>query len=265
MPAALYARAVAGTASKSPDTWLKTLLASPFSSLMAPMSMLLEILSRWPRYLSHGPAMEMWSVVHLPRALMRTLASATSLPSNFWKPARSWRRCEAGSTTTVTLEPSAGGAWKVSMPGSKPFSGSSSPKGESNTISWPSEPTRASFSGLKVRSPAMAKAVTISGEATKQCVAGLPSLRAAKLRLNEVMMELGVPLAMSSRRHWPMQGPHELDITVPPASSKIASWPSRAMVARICSEPGEMEKGTLDLIPAASACLATEAARDMSS
>jgi hypothetical protein len=24
--------------------------------------MLLEMLSRWPRYLSHGPAIEMWSV-----------------------------------------------------------------------------------------------------------------------------------------------------------------------------------------------------------
>ena len=27
--------------------------------------------SRWPRYLSHGPAIEMWSVVHLPLALRR--------------------------------------------------------------------------------------------------------------------------------------------------------------------------------------------------
>jgi hypothetical protein len=34
--------------------------------LMAPISMLFEMLSRWPRYLSQGPAIEMWSVVHLP-------------------------------------------------------------------------------------------------------------------------------------------------------------------------------------------------------
>ena len=30
--------------------------------------MLLLMLSRWPRYLSQGPAIEMWSVVHLPLA-----------------------------------------------------------------------------------------------------------------------------------------------------------------------------------------------------
>ena len=47
----------------------------------------------------------------------------------------------------------------------------------------------------------MAKAVTSSGEATKQCVEGLPSLRAAKLRLNDVMMELASPLATSVRFH----------------------------------------------------------------
>lgn len=39
------------------------------------MSMLLEMLSRWPRYLSQGPAMEMWSVVHLPLALISTSVS----------------------------------------------------------------------------------------------------------------------------------------------------------------------------------------------
>ncbi len=36
------------------------------TAMFSPMSMLLEMLSRWPRNLSHGPAMEMWSVVHLP-------------------------------------------------------------------------------------------------------------------------------------------------------------------------------------------------------
>ncbi len=30
------------------------------------------MLSRWPRKRSHGPACEMWSVVHLPRALSST-------------------------------------------------------------------------------------------------------------------------------------------------------------------------------------------------
>ena len=38
------------------------------------MSMLLEMLSRWPRYLSQGPAILMWSVVHLPLTLIRMCA-----------------------------------------------------------------------------------------------------------------------------------------------------------------------------------------------
>ena len=41
----------------------------------------------------------------------------------------------------------------------------------------------------RLDSPAMAKAVTISGEATKAWVFGLPSLREVKLRLKEVMIE----------------------------------------------------------------------------
>jgi hypothetical protein len=32
----------------------------------APVSRLLEMFSRWPRYLYQGPAGEMWSVVHFP-------------------------------------------------------------------------------------------------------------------------------------------------------------------------------------------------------
>jgi len=57
--------------------WFFTLLTWPFSALSAPMSMLLEMLSRCPRYLSQGPAMLMWSVVHLPLALISTSASCT--------------------------------------------------------------------------------------------------------------------------------------------------------------------------------------------
>ena len=52
----------------------------------------------------------------------------------------------------------------------------------------------------------MAKAVTISGDATNACVAGLLSLRAAKLRLNDVMMELASPWGagvMSAQRSDP--------------------------------------------------------------
>ena len=62
-----------------------------------------------------------------------------------------------------------------------------------------------------------------------------------------------------------MHGPQLLDSTVPPIFWKMSMKPSRSMVARICSDPGEMVKGTLALMPAASACLATLAARAMSS
>ena len=69
--------------------------------------------------------------------------------------------------------------------------------------------------------------------------------------MNEVMMELASPLATSVRFHWPMQGPQLLDSTVPPILSNTSIMPSRAMVARICSLPGEMVNGTLALMPAA--------------
>ena len=56
------------------QTWFFTLLTSSFSELSAPMSMLLEMLSKWPRYFSQGPAILMWSVVHLPLTLIRMCA-----------------------------------------------------------------------------------------------------------------------------------------------------------------------------------------------
>lgn len=60
-----------------PVSWFFSVLTFPFSELTAPISMLLLMLSRWPRYFSQGPAMEIWSVVHLPLALMRISASCT--------------------------------------------------------------------------------------------------------------------------------------------------------------------------------------------
>ena len=52
------------------------------------------------------------------------------------------------------------------------------------------------------------------------------------------------PFWISVRFHWPMQGPQAFASTVPPTFSKMSRSPSRAMVARICSEPGVMVKGT---------------------
>lgn len=42
---------------------------------------------------------------------------------------------------------------------------------------------------------------------------------------------------------------HLLDSTVPPTLSNTSIRPSRSIVARTCSEPGEMVKGTLALMP----------------
>ena len=89
--------------------------------------------------------------------------------------------------------------------------------------------------------------------------------RPVKLRLYEVMIELGVPLATSWRSHWPMHGPQALARTVPPAFSKMPSWPSRAMVARTCSEPGVTVNLALKSRPWSSASWVIEADRLMSS
>ena len=66
MLAFLYARATSGTVPHSFVCRFLTLFISSFSELTAPINILLEILSKWPRYFSQGPAAEMWSVVHFP-------------------------------------------------------------------------------------------------------------------------------------------------------------------------------------------------------
>ena len=57
---------------------------------------LLEMLSRWPRYLSQGPAAEIWSVVHLPLILIRITMSSRSLPRQGLNGASSCRRSDVG-------------------------------------------------------------------------------------------------------------------------------------------------------------------------
>jgi hypothetical protein len=119
--------------------------------------------------------------VHLPCTLIRILAFSRSLPFHASNGVSIWRRLESAATTTGPA-PSRGG-WYVSSPASKPLAGSSSPVGGVRATSWPLAPTSVSTAGLKVRSPAIANAVTSSGDVTNACVAGLASLRAAKLRL----------------------------------------------------------------------------------
>ena len=109
--------------------------------------------------------------------------------------------------------------WKS---GTKPFAGSSSPTGGSKRKLTPSR-VKVSVIGLKRRSPENARAVTISGEPMNERVSVFPSLRAGKLRLNELTMLFFSPLTMSSRFHWPMQGPQALASTVAPAEVSASS------------------------------------------
>lgn len=139
------------------------------------------------------------------------------------------------------------------------------PLGASNLKAVPSARAIESLRGSKSVRPAKAMAVTISGEAKKLRVLALPSLRALKLRLNEVKIAFSSLLAMSVRFHWPMHGPHALASTWPPTDVSTCCWPSRSTVARICSEPGVTIKLDLTVSPLALACSAIEAARDMSS
>ena len=73
----------------------------------------------------------------------------------------------------------------------------------------------------------MANATAISGEAMNACVFGLPSARLAKLRLNEVTIELARSGSSVTRFHCPIQGPQALVITTPPMLFKSSIMPSR--------------------------------------
>ena len=166
----------------------------------------------------------------MPLALISSLRSVISAPSQASKGVRSCRRLEAGSTLISTAPPSIAGAWYPLSFTSKPFSGSSTPLGSSSLTSSPFSFFRVSVRGLKLRSPAIAIAVTISGEATKEWVLGFPSFRLAKLRLKEVIMEFFSSLSAPCLAHCPIQGPHALASTTPPISSKVLTRPSRSMV-----------------------------------
>src|SRR6185312_17112827 len=100
---------------------------------------------------------------------------------------------------------------------------------------------------------------------TKLSVFAEPSLRLGKLRLNELTIVLACSVISFERSHWPMHGPQALASTVAPIASRSAISPSRSIVARICSEPGETSRSVLTIRPLADACRATDAARVMSS
>ena len=70
---------------------------------------------------------------------------------------------------------------------------------------------------------------------------------------------------MSVRFHCPMHGPHALASTVPPIALNVSTSPSRLIVWNTRSEPGVIRNFALALSPALSPCIATCAARRMSS
>src|SRR3979411_1064634 len=81
----------------------------------------------------------------------------------------------------------------------------------------------------------------MSGDVTKAFVLAWPSFRFGQLRLSLLLLVFAL------------------------AASRSASNPSRAIVARTCSEPGVMSSCTLERSPLADAWRAIDAARVMSS
>ena len=69
-------------------------------------------------------------------------------------------------------------------------------------------------------------------------------------------MEFFSFLSTSFRSHWPIHGPQAFASTLAPIASRSPNKPSRSMVARTCSEPGEIKKGTRVFKPLAFACRA---------
>ncbi len=204
------------------------LFVLPLKAFTAPINILSEIFSKWPRKRSHGPAIEIWSVVHLPSAFSNSGISISSLPSQAAKGFKTCKRLEPGLITTSASFP-VGATYPLSFT-SNPFGGKSVPSGSFSFTSRPSAVFSVSVSGLKQRSPAMVSASVSSGEATKACVFGLPSARLAKLRLKEVTMEFLRVLSSVCRFHCPIHGPQALAITVAPICSKSPRIPSRSAV-----------------------------------
>ncbi len=223
------------------------------------------MLSKCPRYFNHGPAIEIWSVVHLPFALINNFKPFKSVPSQAANGASNCKRSEVGFTFTSTPLPSSNGAMKPASSTAKPLTGSSSPVGGSNFTCSPFSLVNVSVKGLKVRSPAIAKAVVSSGEATNAKVFGFPSWRLAKLRLKECTIVLRSCLSAPWRAHMPMQGPQALAYTVAPILLKVSIKPSRSIVKRICSEPGVMLNSAFDFRFFAATCLARDTEREISS
>ena len=76
-----------------------------------------------PRNFSQGPAIEMWSVVHLPSVLMSNGISVRSFPSQAANGASFCKRLLSGEITTSTLALSALGAMNPLSSTANPLGG----------------------------------------------------------------------------------------------------------------------------------------------
>src|SRR5690606_8765625 len=113
--------------------------------------------------------------------------------------------------------------------------------------------------------PAIAMAVTTSGEATKECVLGLPSARFAKFLLKEVMIEFFSFFSAPCLAHCPIHGPQALARTTLPIFSNTFKKPYRSTVYLTCSEPWVMVYSDLATSFFSTACCAKDAALEISS
>ena len=117
----------------------------------------------------------MWSVVHLPKALINNFAFKIFSPSHGLKGSKSCNLSDVLLTETWIFDPSLEGARYPASSTSKPLGGSSHPVGSSSVTFSPLEFINESVRGLKSNLPEIAMAATISGEATKAWVFGFPS------------------------------------------------------------------------------------------
>src|SRR3989442_515993 len=147
-----------------------------------------------------------------------------------------------------------------------PFDGTSGALfGGLSLNSLPSGVFKVSLSGLNDSLPPSAMATTSSGLPMKLIVSRLPSFRPGKFLLYDVTMVFGSPGLSSGLFHCPMQGPQAFANTVAPMLVRISIWPSRSIVALICSDPGVTRSGIFTFIPLDLAWSATFAALVMSS
>src|SRR3989344_9113426 len=145
--------------------------------------MLSLILSRWPRYFSHGPAGDMWSVVHFPAALSNTGTLSKFFPSHAMKGSSFCSLSDAGLILTSMLSGFFEGETYTSFAPANPLEGTSGAFGGGDKMNFPEGESNWSLSGSNESFPAIANAVTISGLAMKFIVSLLPSFRAGKFLL----------------------------------------------------------------------------------